>query len=86
MEEAMTITPAEATLEFLLEERAREMDGEGHRWFTLTRTGTLVERVREHNPEAAPNIQNYHVVRPIPQEQIDRTEGGVRTKPGVSGS
>ena len=49
MEEAMTITPAEATLEFLLEERACEMDGEGYCWFTLTRTGTLVERVREHN-------------------------------------
>ena len=86
MEDAMTITPAEATLEFLLEERAREMDGEGHRWFTLTRTGTLVERVREHNPEAAPNIKDYHVVRPIPQEQIDRTEGGYPQNTGYPGS
>ena len=86
MEEAMTITPAEATLEFLLEERAREMDGEGHRWFTLTRTGTLVERVREHNPGAAPNIQDYHTVRPIPQEQIDRTEGGYEQNRGYPGA
>ena len=86
MEEAMTITPAEATLEFLLEERAREMDGEGHRWFTLTRTGTLVERVREHNPEASPNIQDYHRIRPIPIEQIDRTEGGYPQNPGYPGA
>ncbi len=35
------------------------MDAEGHRWFTLTRTGTLVERVREYNPEASSNIQDY---------------------------
>ncbi len=86
MEDAMTITPAEATLEFLLEERAREMDGEGHRWFTLTRTGTLVERVREHNPEASPNIKDYHIVRPIPQEQIDRTEGGYEQNRGYPGA
>ena len=86
MEEAMTITPAEATLEFLLEERAREMDGEGHRWFTLTRTGTLVERVRQYNPEAAPNIQDYHTIRPIPIEQIDRTEGVYEQNPGYPGA
>ena len=86
MEEAMTITPAEATLEFLLEERAREMDGEGHRWFTLTRTGTLVERVRAYNPAAASNIQDYHTIRPIPLEQIDRTEGGYEQNPGYPGS
>ena len=86
MEEAMTITPAEATLEFLLEERAREMDGEGHRWFTLTRTGTLVERVRAYNPFGAPNIQDYHIIRPIPIEQIDRTEGGYPQNPGYPGA
>ena len=82
MEEAMQITAAEATLDFLLEERAREMDAEGHRWFTLTRTGTLVERVRDHNPEASSNIQDYHILRPIPQEQIDRTQGGYEQNPG----
>jgi hypothetical protein len=86
MEDAMEVTPAEVDLNFLLEERAREMDGEGHRWFTLTRTGTLVERVRAHNPEASPNIQDYHIVRPIPLEQIDRTEGGYEQNPGYAGS
>jgi hypothetical protein len=85
MEDEMVITPAEATLDFLLEERAREMDGEGHRWFTLTRTGTLVERVRQHNPEASPNIQDYHIIRPIPLDQIDRTEGGYEQNPGYPG-
>ncbi|WKN31540.1 RagB/SusD family nutrient uptake outer membrane protein [Porifericola rhodea] len=86
MEDEMTITPAEATLEFLLEERAREMDGEGHRWFTLARTETLVERVRMYNPEAKDNIQDHHIIRPIPLQQIDRTEGGYPQNPGYPGA
>ena len=81
-EDAMVITPAEATLDFLLDERARELDGEGHRWFTLTRTGTLVDRVRQHNLEGGPFIQDYHTIRPIPLQQIDRTEGGYPQNPG----
>lgn len=86
MEAQMEITPAQATLDFLLDERARELDGEGHRWFDLTRTGTLVERVRAHNVEAAPNIQDYHIFRPIPLDQIDRTEGGYRQNCGYPGA
>ncbi|WP_116106624.1 RagB/SusD family nutrient uptake outer membrane protein [Lewinella sp. IMCC34191] len=76
MEEDIKIAASDVDLDFLLDERARELVGEGHRWFDLTRTMTLVERVREYNPVGGPNIQDYHVVRPIPQNQIDRTLGG----------
>ncbi|MFP4340476.1 MAG: RagB/SusD family nutrient uptake outer membrane protein [Cyclobacteriaceae bacterium] len=86
MEEEMEITPSDVTLDFILDERARELDGEGQRWFDLTRTGTLVERVRAYNPEASPNIQPYHVLRPIPLDQIDRTDGGYPQNPGYPGS
>jgi hypothetical protein len=75
-ETANEITAADVDLDFVLDERARELLGEGHRWMDLTRTNKLVERVRLHNPVAGPNIQDYHVVRPIPQDQIDRTQGG----------
>ena len=81
-EAAMQITPADVTLDFLLDERARELVGEGHRWWDLARTGTLVDRVRTYNPGGAPNIQDYHIVRPIPQNQIDRTQGGYPQNPG----
>ncbi|TMM58414.1 RagB/SusD family nutrient uptake outer membrane protein [Maribacter algarum] len=81
-EAASQITPADVTLDFLLDERARELVGEGHRWWDLVRTGKLVERTRLHNTGAAPNIQDYHTVRPIPQNQIDRTLGGYPQNPG----
>ncbi len=82
MEAAMLIAPGDVTLDFLLDERSRELYAEGHRWWTLARTGKLVERVRAHNIEAAGNIQDYHNVRPIPQQQIDGTIGGYPQNPG----
>lgn len=79
---AMQITADVVDIDFILDERARELIGEGHRWMDLTRTGKLVERVRLYNPVAGPNIQDYHTVRPIPQDQIDRTLGGYTQNPG----
>ncbi|MCB0631315.1 MAG: RagB/SusD family nutrient uptake outer membrane protein [Lewinella sp.] len=78
----MQITAADVNLDFILDERARELLGEGHRWMDLTRTNKLIERVKLYNLEAAANIQDYHVLRPIPQDQIDRTLGGYPQNPG----
>jgi hypothetical protein len=75
-EAAMEITPAQFTLDFLMEERARELMGEQTRWLDLKRWGNLVERVKRFNPQGAPNIKDFHTLRPIPQNQIDRAEGG----------
>lgn len=72
MEDEMQVAPGDIDLDFILEERARELIGEKHRWYDLKRTGTLLERVRQYNLDAAPNIQDMHLVRPIPQTQIDR--------------
>ncbi len=73
---AMTILPSAVTLDFILDERSREFYGEWQRWFDLVRTRSLVTRVKAWNPEAAPYIKDFHILRPIPQDQIDRVVSG----------
>lgn len=68
---SLDITPADVTIDFILDERARELAGEQWRWFDLKRTGKLVDRVTLYNPQAAANVKAYHILRPIPQSQID---------------
>lgn len=70
-EAEMVISASDITLDFILDERARELVGEQLRWFDLKRTGKLGERISAHNPDAAKYFQSYHTLRPIPQEQID---------------
>jgi hypothetical protein len=66
-------------LDFIMEERERELAGEFTRWYDLVRPGPqyFVDRVKKYNPRAAPNVQVKHALRPIPQSQID----GVVTGP-----
>lgn len=70
-ENAMKITEAELDLDFILDERARELAGEQHRWFDLKRTGKLLERVQKHNINASVNLKAHHLLRPIPQDELD---------------
>lgn len=72
----MEISDADLDIDFVLDERARELATEYQRFFDLKRTGKLVERVQAHNTDAAPFIQNFHALRFIPQNQLDAMENG----------
>ncbi|KPK85915.1 MAG: hypothetical protein AMS27_06260 [Bacteroides sp. SM23_62_1] len=72
METAMEVTAGDVDLDFILDEWSRECFGEMSRWMDLKRTGKLLERIKAYNPDAAPNIQDFHVLRPIPANQITR--------------
>lgn len=73
---AMTITADDVTVDFILDERSREFFGEWMRFQDLVRTKTLVRRLKAWNSEAGPYVKDFHVLRPIPQSQIDRTVEG----------
>ncbi len=61
-------------VDFMLDERARELIGEDNRWNDLNRCEKLIERFKLHNAIGGVkgNIQWYHILRPIPQNHIDR--------------
>jgi hypothetical protein len=69
---AMTAaTPATITLDYILDERGRELAGEANRWKDLAMRKQLVNRVKLYNPPASAKIQDYMNLRPIPKSQLD---------------
>ena len=78
---AMQITAADMSIDFILDERARELTGEFTRWYDLTRTHKLVERVTKYNPGGAPNVKACHELRPIPNNEILLSTGGIKQNP-----
>src|SRR5438132_670848 len=77
--------PATIDLEYILDERGRELYGEFTRWLDLARTG-LWHRTVGDKWQAPPSHGGFfneakHHLRPIPQTQIDLTAGGTRAFP-----
>lgn len=85
---AANITEAQATIDFLLDERAREFAGEYKRWNDLKRTGKLVQYVSMFNPDVPSdanmkgNDGQYKVLRPIPQDAIGLNSAVIKQNPG----
>ena len=63
---------SEMSIDYILNERARELAGENHRWADLTRTGKLKEYVEKHNPDVSEGqIVEKFYLRPIPLSAIE---------------
>lgn len=63
----------ERMLNFIMNERTRELDGEWVRWEDLARTKLLIPRAYAFNKEVAKSgtLDEHHLLRPIPQSFID---------------
>ncbi|ALI98361.1 RagB/SusD family nutrient uptake outer membrane protein [Rufibacter tibetensis] len=78
---APRVTAADMNLDFILDERIRELIGEENRRLTLMRTGTLVERAMRlnGNPPVNPitGLSKTHLLMPIPRNEIDLNKDAV---------
>ena len=75
---ASSITGDQIDLDFVLEERSRELMTEEYRRHTLARTGTFYERCIKYNPLLnASTVNTYNNYLPIPQGIIDSNTGAV---------
>lgn len=70
------VTASDMTVEWILEERARELCGEWLRWFDLKRTGNLVNYIRQHNPAWDGNdvVDEHNNLWPIPTTFLDKLQ------------
>lgn len=69
-------TAGQFNIDYILDERARELVGEYKRWFDLKRTGTLITRASLHNYRVIESNfvganGEQKILRPIPQLAID---------------
>jgi hypothetical protein len=86
---APQVTAAQMTLDFILDERARELIGEENRRMTLMRTGTLVDRATRLNSNDAVHptvgLTSKNQLLPIPLSEIQLNKDAVLTQnPGYN--
>ena len=85
---AAPIAATDVTVDYILDERARELYTEEWRLLTLMRLGKVVERVQQYNDDPSNpgvGIGEQHSLWPIPQTEIDLNTGAVlEQNPGYS--
>ncbi len=82
---ATEITAADVDIDFILDERSRELVVEEHRRYTLIRCGKLIERAKLYNFNGGQFITERDQLYPIPQEVIDANlTGEMPQNPGYN--
>ena len=73
---ASPITAADVTMDFILDERVRELVAEENRRMTLMRTGTLLSRVVGRGQKIT-GLTTKHLLLPIPELEIELNKDAV---------
>jgi hypothetical protein len=85
--QAKPVNPSEITIDYILDERMRELVVEEMRRKTLIRLGKLYDRAMKYNFRVQPNMKPYHELLPIPQKAIDANVGAkLEQNPGYPGA
>ena len=66
----MKVKADDINVDFLLEERARELCGEHMRWYDLKRYGKLGSQIQKGNPDIT-LFQPHHILRPVPVTELE---------------
>ncbi len=74
---ASAVAPSKVDIDYILDERMRELGVEEKRMLTLMRLSKLVDRVRKCNPFYAAGMKDHFNLWPIPQSEIERNRGAV---------
>lgn len=72
---ATPVAPANVTIDYILDERMRELGIEEKRILTLMRMGKLYDRVKKHNPFYGVNMEPRFNLWAIPFGEIERNSG-----------
>jgi len=74
-------TAAEMSLDYILDERVRELYGEEYRMLTLMRLGLVFDRVKKYGEVNQRNsVAQHNNLLPIPQGEIDKNIGAKLTQ------
>lgn len=76
---ASPATAEQMNIDYILDERARELAGEEVRNVTLFRMGKMVERARKYGP-AGHKVLDHQNLYPIPYAEIEKNIGAVLTQ------
>ena len=85
--QAKPVQPDQISLDYILDERMRELVVEEPRRKTLVRLNKLYERTMKYNFRVKDNMEPYHELWPIPQTAIDANTGAkLLQNPGYPGA
>ncbi|MBO9617651.1 MAG: RagB/SusD family nutrient uptake outer membrane protein [Niabella sp.] len=77
---AAPASAADMNIDYILDERLRELYLEEFRAVTLTRLGKLYDRTQRYNPKSGLTIEPFHNLWPIPAVEITQNTGAVLTQ------